>query len=333
MLSLTDQMVQGDAIARTDLQLAQARKSEAAVNRNTALIEVFNTSKALASTLGLTGDQLRTLPYAYETFPTLTAAQVAKLNDQALIDIALARRFDRKAALTSIEGKQILAEKARIDLRPDFSFGVGGGGDLVDDSQTGQGKHGYTLNPSFGGAVTFSYVPANNAKEGALLDAQSSLNKSVIGLEDVSRDITLNIRTLVYTIRELVKQISDANDAVLHYTQNLTDMRQKFRLGGSTLIDTVTAEGNLDTSADALIDSKTQLAQTIGQLRYETATLLTPDTAMRAPSFPKPTEKVSIDSATLVTLPDLSKEPGPAINDRNYEPNIKYISGHPSWHH
>jgi outer membrane protein TolC len=334
LLSLSEQMVKGDAIAKTDLELAQARKAESGAKRNAALIEVFNTSKALASTLGLTGDQLRTLPYAYDRFPTVSRSQLSKINEQGLIDIALARRFDRKAALKAIEAKQLLAHKARIDLRPDLSFGVGGGGQLVDDNQLGiQGRTGYTLNPSFGGAITFSYAPANNSKEGALLDAQTNLNKSVIGLEDVSRDITLNIRTLIDTIRELAKQIGETNDAVDHYVRNLTDMRQKFRLGGSTLIDTITSESSLDTAAASLVDVKAQMAQTIGQLRYETATLLTQDTAMRAPSFPKPVEKVSISANTFLTLPDLSKEPGPAINDRNYEPNIKFISGHPPWHH
>ena len=181
--------------------------------------------------------------------------------------------------------------------------------------------------------MTFSYAFANNSNEGALLDAQSALNKSLIGLDDVSREVTLNLRTDIDTLRELVTQIGEDAQAVRYYTQNLSDFREKFRLGAATLIDTIQAEERLNNADSNLIDARSQLAQTIGQLRYESGTILTTDVAYRVPSFPKPTQKVSISRDAFTTLPDLSKEPGPAIQDRYYEPNIKYISGHPPWHH
>jgi outer membrane protein len=333
LYSLTGELVKGDAVPATELSLAQAKVADTAATRTTALIDIFNTSKDLASTLGLTEAQLRTLPYAYEEFPHLSSAQVDRLNEDRLIDVALNRRFDRKAALKSVESKRILAEKARIDLRPDLSFGFGGGVELVDDSQTGQGKSGTTANPSFGGSVTFSYAFANNTNEGVLLDAQSDLNKSLIGLDDVSRGVTLNIKTAIDTIRELVTEIGQNSEAVRYYTQDLSDFREKFRLGAATLIDTIQSEERLNNAENTLIDARSQLAQAIAQLRYESGTILTTDVAYRVPSFPKPTQKVSISRDTFTTLPDLSKEPGPAIQDRYYEPNIKYISGRPPWHH
>jgi outer membrane protein TolC len=331
--SLTEELVKGDAVPATELSLGRAKVAETSATRTTALIDIFNTSKDLASTLGLTESQLRTLPYAYEEFPRLTGGQIDRLNEDRLIDVALSRRFDRKAALKSVESKRILAEKAQIDLRPDLSFGFGGGVELVDDSQTGQGKSGTTANPSYGGSVTFSYAFANNTNEGVLLDAQSDLNKSLISLDDVSRGVTLNIKTAIDTIRELVTEIAENSEAVRYYTQDLSDFREKFRLGAATLIDTIQSEERLNNAEDTLIDARSQLAQTIGQLRYESGTILTTDVAYRVPSFPKPTEKVSISRTTFTTLPDLSKESGPAIQDRYYEPNIKYISGHPPWHH
>jgi outer membrane protein TolC len=152
-------------------------------------------------------------------------------------------------------------------------------------------------------------------------------------LDDVSRGVTLNIKTAIDTIRELVTEIAQNSEAVRYYTQDLSDFREKFRLGAATLIDTIQSEERLNNAENTLIDARSQLAQTIGQLRYESGTILTSDVAYRVPSFPKPTQKVSISRDTFTTLPDLSKEPGPAIQDRYYEPNIKYISGHPPWHH
>jgi len=335
ILSLTEEMAKTGGVAQMEVSLATAHRAEAFSARSGALIAALDAAKDLASTLGLKLNQIRLLPYPIERFPSLSHSSLSNINLDGLIDAALDRRLDRMAALADLEGKRVLADKARIDLRPDLKLSAGVGGALIDDRQAGVGgsTSGYSLEPTFNANLALTFKFANNKREGALLQAQANLDKSILSLEDVSREIALSVQNDVDTMQEYHVEIEQAAIAAQNYTQSLTDIREKFRLGGATLLDIFQAEASLDTSAAALAEARSNLAQTIAKLRYDTATMLTKDTALRTPSFPKIVEKVALNREVFVSLPDLSKEPGPAVMDRNYEPNIKYISGHPPWHH
>jgi outer membrane protein TolC len=335
ILRLTEEMAKNDAASRTDVSLATAHRAQAFAARSTALIAVLNAAKDLASTLGLRLSQIHLLPFPSDRFPSVSASSVDSIDLSRLTDAALVRRMDRLAALATLEGKRVLADKARIDLRPDLKFSVGAGGALIDDRQVGigGGHSGYSLEPTFNANLALTFKGANNKKEGALLEAQANLNKSILGLEDVSRDIALSVQNDVDAMRENLIEIEQSVTAEKNFVQSLSDIREKFRSGAATLLDTFQAETSLDTSASALADARSNLADLIAKLRFDTATMLAKDTALRTPSFPNTVEKFALDRQAFVSLPDLSKEAGPAVMDRNYEPNIKYISGRPPWHH
>jgi outer membrane protein TolC len=335
ILSLTEEMAKTDAAARMEVSLATAHRAQTFALRSAALIAALNAAKELALILGLRLSQIHLLPFPSDRFPGVAASSIDSIDLSRLTDAALTRRMDRLAALATLEGKRVLADKARIDLRPDLKFSVGAGGALIDDRQAGVGggHSGYSLEPTFNANLALTFKGANNKKEGALLEAQANLNKSILGLEDVSRDIALSVETDVETMRENLVEIEQSILAEKNFVQSLSDIREKFRLGAATLLDTFQAEASLDIAASALADARSNLAQLIAKLRFDTATMLTSDTALRTPSFPNPVEKFALDRQAFVTLPNLSKEAGPAVMDRNYEPNIKYISGRPPWHH
>ncbi len=82
-----------------------------------------------------------------------------------------------------------------------------------------------------------------------------------------------------------------------------------------------------------LVDFRLALVNALVQLRYETSTLLSNETVIRAPGFPQGLEQTMISEKAFITVPDITKPVGPVMKDRNYEPDIKYISGRPPWHH
>jgi outer membrane efflux protein len=137
----------------------------------------------------------------------------------------------------------------------------------------------------------------------------------------------------VTTLQELAKDIASEVKAVGEYQQAFNDMREKFRSGASTMLDTIQTEQRLTDAELTLVDLRLSMANAIAQLRYETATLLSSETTLRVPGFPQGLEQTSITQKAFETLPDLSKPVGPVLKDRNYDPNIKYISGRPPWHH
>ena len=189
------------------------------------------------------------------------------------------------------------------------------------------------MDPQINANVSLAWTPANNKKEGALLSAEADLDKSIIGLDDISRDIELSIQNDISTMQEYQVEVAQSDLAVENYKKSVTDLREKFRYGSATLIDLFQSVDRLNKSAESLADAQSSMASTIAKLRYDTATMLTRDTVMRTPGFPNPVEKMRLKRDVFVTLPDLNQEAGPTVKDRNYEPNIKYISGHPPWHH
>lgn len=332
VLSLTEELAKNGGVAQTEVPLAVAHRAEAFASRSAALIEVLNSAKALAATLGLTREQLRLLPFPSDHFPGLNETALSRINESQLIDVALGRRLDRLAAIEKVDGKRLKSDHARIDLRPDVKFSLGGGADIVDGRQTGAGS-GYTVDPQVNANVSLNWTPANNKKEGALLNAEADLDKSLIGLDDISRDIVLSVQNDISTLQEYQVEIAQSDLAVENYKKSITDLREKFRVGAATLIDVFQSVDRLTKSAESLADAQSSMASTIARLRYDTATMLTRDTVMRTPGFPNPVEKMQLKRDVFVTLPDLNQEAGPTVKDRNYEPNIKYISGHPPWHH
>jgi outer membrane protein TolC len=332
VLSLTEELAKNGGIAQAEVPLALAHRAEAFASRSAALIEVLNSAKALAATLGLTREQLRLLPFPSDHFPGLNETALSRINESQLIDVALGRRLDRLAAIEKVDGKRLKSDHARIDLRPDVKFSIGGGADIIDGRQTGSGG-GYSVDPQINANVSLNWTPANNKKEGALLSAEADLDKSIIGLDDISRDIELSIQNDISTMQEFQVEIAQSDLAVENYKKSVTDLREKFRYGSATLIDLFQSVDRLNKSAESLADAQSSMASTIAKLRYDTATMLTRDTAIRTPGFPNPVEKMRLKRDVFVTLPDLNQEAGPSVKDRNYEPNIKYISGHPPWHH
>jgi outer membrane protein TolC len=319
LLSLSQELVKADSIPASELSLSQARRAEALSNRSSALLTVFTAGAELATSIGLQTDQLKKLPLAYESFPSISKGNLAGLNSEALTELAMSQRFDRAAALKGIESKRLLAEKARIDMRPDLKFKAGVGLAVIDNSATNSGS-GYGLQPEFELGVGFNFPPANHTKKGALISAQANLDKSILSMESVSRSIASDILVSVDTLKELDQQITNAEISVTYYTKSLNDLRERLRLGAATLFDTIQAEQLLTTAATSAVSARASLAEEIAKLRFETATLISKDVAYRIPGFPKPVESLKISRTSFTQLPVGNEDRGPLISDRNYEP-------------
>jgi Outer membrane efflux protein len=134
-------------------------------------------------------------------------------------------------------------------------------------------------------------------------------------------------------LQELTKDVEAQEKAVVAFTKSFDDMREKFRRGATTMFETIQSEEQLTTAQSELVDFELALANALVQLRYETSTLLSSETMIRTPGFPNGLERTSISEKAFETVPDIHNPVGPVLKDRNYEPDIKYISGRPPWQH
>jgi outer membrane protein TolC len=336
LLDLSNQLAKGDAIPYSEVTLAQAKQREAFAQRLQALVAIYDAAKSLAITMGLTSDEVHKLPLGIQVLPGVTVERLNALDTDQLVDAALARRLDRAAALETIKSKNVDLEKAKRDLiiAPEVFTSIGG---VINNEATqnnsGQTVRGTKLGGDVAIAATLAWPFANNTAEGGVIDAQAKVNQAIINMETLSTTIAVNIFANLDSLRDLAKQVESEREAAGAYRKYFDDMREKFRKGATTMLETIQSEERLTGTDLALVDTRLALALALAQLRFETGTLLSDDTSIRVPAFPNGLEQTTLTERSLVTLPDLRKPVGPALNDRNYEPNIKYISGHPPWHH
>ena len=159
------------------------------------------------------------------------------------------------------------------------------------------------------------------------------MNTAVINMEDLSSTIAANVTASADTLQELAGDVQTQEKAVAAFEKSFDDMREKFRRGATTMFETIQSEEQLTTAQTQLVDFRLAIANAIVQLRYETATLLSSETIIRAPGFPHAVEQAAISEKAFETVPDINQPVGPILKDRNYEPDVKYISGRPAWHH
>jgi hypothetical protein len=86
------------------------------------------------------------------------------------------------------------------------------------------------------------------------MDAQANLNSAIISMEGLSTTIAANVTTSIDTLQELARDIAYEVKAVGEYRQSFNDMREKFRSGASTMLDTIQTEQRLATAELTLVD-------------------------------------------------------------------------------
>jgi outer membrane protein TolC len=333
---LSEQMAQGGGIAFSEVTLARGRESQAFAQRIQALVSVYDAAKKLGVLIGLRSDQLKKLPFATQHFPTIKPRDVASLPADALVDAALARRPDRAAALSTIRAKQVMLEKAKIDLIPTPQL-TGQLGTTINNEKVsflgGTSQRGTKVGLDASMLAMWAWPFANNAAEGGVISAQSDVNQAVITMEDLSSNIAANVTESVDTLQELARDVEIQEKAIEAFVKSFNDYREKFRRGATTMLETVQSEEQLTTAQSQLVDFELALANAVVQLRYETSTLLSGETKIRTPGFPQQLEQTAILEKAFETVPDIQQPVGPVLKDRNYEPDIKYISGRPPWQH
>jgi outer membrane protein TolC len=335
LAQLSEEMAEGGGVAFSEVTLARGRESQAFAQRVQALVSVYDAAKKLGVLIGLRSSELRKLPFAIQQFPKIKPRDVGSLNTDSLVDAALARRQDRAAALNTIKAKQVMLDKSKMDLYPSPQL-TGTIGSTINNEKVSlfeEPERGTKVGLDASMLVMWAWPFANNAAEGAVMSAQSDVNTAVINMEDLSSNIAANVTESTDTLQELTKDVEAQEKAVVAFTKSFDDMREKFRRGATTMFETIQSEEQLTTAQSELVDFELALANALVQLRYETSTLLSNETTIRTPGFPNGLERTTISEKAFETVPDIHSPVGPVLKDRNYEPDIKHISGRPPWQH
>jgi outer membrane protein TolC len=335
LAQLSQEMAEGGGVAFSEVTLARGRESQAFAQRVQALVSVYDAAKKLGIQIGLRSNELKKLPFALQQFPKIKPHDVGALSTDTLVDAALARRQDRAAALNTIKAKQVMLDKAKMDLfpSPQLTGTIGSTINNEKESLFEASERGTKVGLDASMLVMWAWPFANNSAEGGVISAQSDVNTAVINMEDLSNTIAANVTAATDTLQELARDVESQEKAVVAFTKSFDDMREKFRRGATTMFETIQSEEQLTTAQSELVDFQLALANAVVQLRYETSTLLSSETVIRTPGFPQGLERTSISEKAFETVPDIKQPVGPVLKDRNYEPDIKHVSGRPPWQH
>ncbi|MBV8279749.1 MAG: TolC family protein, partial [Verrucomicrobia bacterium] len=288
LTQLSQEMAEGGGVPFSEVTLARGRESQAFAQRVQALVSVYDAARKLGIQIGLRSNDLKKLPFATQNFPKIKPHDVGSLDTDNLVDAALARRQDRAAALNTIKAKQVLLDKAKMDLFPSPQL-TGTIGSTINNEKVSlfnAPERGTKVGLDASMLLMWAWPFANNSAEGGVMSAQSDVNTAVINMEDLSNTIAANVTAATDTLQELARDVESQEKAVVAFTKSFDDMREKFRRGATTMFETIQSEEQLTTAQSELVDFQLALANAVVQLRYETSTLLSSETVIRTPGFP-----------------------------------------------
>jgi len=280
ILELSKGMVDADEMPRAELARTLAREAEARARVEDARRSLNQTRLSFVTTVGLQIAGESQAPLAADDFPRPPDARALDMLDVgALTTYAFDTRFDYQAARLLEDSGRVLFRAATIDLRPVTDLGVElSYSGREAESNVWKGISGAMTGDWAGPSAKLDFEVdwpiKNNTQKGRLEQQRSQYNRSAITSRDLARKIQSNIVIIGETLKEAARGVEQYREAVDSYRETVRTEVEKFRIGMSTLIDTIFTEQNQIFAELGLISSQQQYASLLAQLRFESAMLI-----------------------------------------------------------
>jgi outer membrane protein len=275
VVDTTKALIQAGELAAVELSRAQAgeARSKAALRDSERNVHEARVSLALAMGLSATPDE-NTLPTAKDAFPPVVEASApAQVVAEALSSAAIERRRDLTAARKYEEASRIVEHGAALNTKPKL--------DLSAESYfTALGERNFKrvvdrwVGPSVDVGVDFEKPFGNNSLEGALAQRRAELRQQQISTANLERQVRLGVLRASTSLRDAAAHAREAAAAVEFYQKTAEAELARFKVGESTLINTILTEQQLTSARLTSISAQQQLATLVAELRYETGTLV-----------------------------------------------------------
>ena len=309
LVFVTEQMIAADAIPAIERSQIAARAASAQAARVRSEFALVQAQQNLAIAMGVEGDEILYAPLASDPLPALVNnSAIAATSPRQMVDWALQMRADRKAALRLEESGLVLTRQALTNLRPQFDFTS-----RTSYSGLDEGSHYESLyspylqghaGPSYFLGLRFDYPFGNNFAKGALKESEARLRQAKLSTGIITRSILSNIVTARTSVQNSLRQISALESSRTALVASLNAEQERFKMGESTLLDTIQTEERLTGANSGIIEAKLQHAVGLAQLRFETGTIMGATSSSQA----------SVDRRNLVTVPTFdgyAKNPPP----------------------
>ena len=275
IVSLTEAAIEAGELPRADIARVRASEARALARLQNMERNYHQARVNLAAVMGLeVTDNDQTLPLARDGFPA--APKLATLEEQEVQELAreaLDLRPDLRAHLTLEQSGKVLKRAAVTDLRPkldlDSSLWV-----TALDERTVYNAIDRWVGPSLSLAVDFERPFGNNFYKGRLKQRDADLRQRQIKTMNLARQIQLAIVRDALSLDQAASRVALANEAVNHYRTAIDSEIEKFRVGESTLIDTILTEDQQTDAQLSRVAAEQDFAKLVAELRFEAGILV-----------------------------------------------------------
>ena len=283
--TITRALIAANEKPRSDEARILAATADARSRYEGAQKQLTDARITLAQVMGVSLADALSLPLASDPYPQPPADwQIDPQVYAAFIKEAVARRFDRQAALKSEASGKALVEGARRDTRPFLDVNASAWGTSVHENRQ--------LNTWVfrSGSLGLSYVKpiGNNSAAGLVDERVASLHQTEIDSANLERLIGLTVVQLSESLKVAADRLRSSEEAVRNYDQTITNEQARFRTGDSSLLDTILTEQQTTSARLAYIAAQQEYASLLAALRHEAGLLV---------------QDGSVDGSQLVTVP------------------------------
>lgn len=279
LLETTRRLIEADITPAAELVLLEADLTSKEADRIAGERTLFRARLDLSREIGLAPAEMTALPLPREPFPSLDAARLPAAGAAAgYTRQALEARADLQAARARLSASEILLAAAENDLRPRLDLVlVPSYSGLIDGAGVSdffESLVGDIPGLSTRVALDLTWPTWNRQAEGNLLQAQSAVERSRLGIDVSVRQIGADVPISLDAASSNALQVELAERAVDLFEQAVVNEEKKLRGGSSTLIDVLSQRDRLTASRRRLVAARRDLALALLELRFQTGTLV-----------------------------------------------------------
>jgi len=296
MLEKTKVMVQGGEVPAAELVNVQANLADRESSRLTAEQAVVAARAELGMAMGITPEEIRTLPAPAAPFPEPDSAallQAKAVDILSYTKIATHHRLDLLATIQQNRSLEAILKAAQNRIKPELNLELSLGYDgLKSGSGLSRSLQTTAYNqdsPDWSAGFRVTYPLGNNSSEGELTQAQAQYRQGILREKELVRTIQTDISTVLSSLFSVVNELERSGEAVRNFTTAVDNEREKYLLGETTFLDLLSIEDRLDSALLNRISARQRAANSLVSLRFKTGKLV---------KF--------VDEEGLVTLSDLT---------------------------
>ena len=272
----TRQLVDAEERPAADLNQVLGNAASKRIDRIQGEQRLTEARSRLGIVMGIPASAIPLLPAPSTDFPEPRPFEVDAIV-QRLVQQALGRRADLRAARQSERSAELAAAAAEDDLKPtlDLSLSVGYSG--LDGGVGADGFFG-SVHRNVPGVTAFLELSYrlqvdNAAARGLALQRQALDRQQQISRDDLERTIQAAVEVAAEDVMRSARADDEAQGAVDLNRKTVENEKLKNRLGLSTLFDVIFAEDRLTSSLLASVDTRLSFAVALARLRFETGAL------------------------------------------------------------